>query len=184
MLSDQLESDAFVKGLWYFFGIVVAAGIFTGIAGLGVGYVGGVLWEQLHRHRRVEKLKRKAIAESDTATHAAPASQDAAAPRLKLVPVDAPDFPSIDGRVLHSVQFHAAAVILDIGGIRVRLSGNPVTVCRGQRFRFPEPGSRDAICSLIGDRVHAVRAPTIERLELVFESGCEIVILRNGIAVA
>jgi hypothetical protein len=173
-----------VKGLWYFFGIVVAAGIFAGIAGLGVGYVGGVLWEQVHRYRRVEKLRRKAIADSETADETVSASDAAVVPRLQLVHADAPDLPSIDGRVVHSVQFHAAAIIFDIGGIRVRLSGNPVTVCRGQRFRFPEPGSRDAICSLIGDRVRTVRAPTIERIELVFESGCELVILRNAIAVA
>jgi hypothetical protein len=172
-----------VKGLWYFFGIVVAAGIFTGIAGLGVGYVGGVLWEQVHRHRRVEKLKRKAVAD-EVKDGTVSESVAPIGPRLQLVPVDAPDLPSIDGRVVHSVQFHAAAIIVDIGGIRVRLSGNPVTVCRGQRLRFPEPGSRDAICSLIGDRVRAMRAPSIERVELVFESGCELVILRNAIAVA
>jgi hypothetical protein len=142
------------------------------------------LWEQLHRHRRVEKLKRKAIAESDAGSSTRPAPLPGAPPRLQLVSVDAPDLPSIDGRVLHSVQFHEGVIMLDIGGIRVRLSGNPVTVCRGQRFRFPEAGSRDAMCSLIGDRIHAVRAPTLERLELVFESGCELVIPRNAIAVA
>src|SRR5215217_3435222 len=63
LLSDQLASGAFVRGLWYFFGIVIAAGIFAGVAGLGIGFVGGMLWEQFHRSRRRERLKAKPLAE-------------------------------------------------------------------------------------------------------------------------
>lgn len=164
---------------------MIAAGIFTGIAGLGVGYVGGVLWEQIHRHRRAEKLKRKAVEDARVGSSVpAPAHISHHAPRLQLVSVDAPDLPVIDGRVLQSIQFQASAISIDLGGIRLRLSGNPVTVCRGQRYRFPEPGSRDALCSLIGDRIKSVRTPTAERIELVFDSGCELVIPRSAIAVA
>ena len=164
---------------------MIAAGIFTGIAGLGVGYVGGVIWEQIHRSRRVKKLQQKAIEEAQKpAAPQPPASIIHEAPRLQLVSVDIPDLPVLDGRRLHSVQFQANSISLDLGGIRLRLTANPVTVCRGVRFRFPDPGARDALCSLIGDRVHSVRTPTTERLELIFESGCELVIPRNAIAVA
>ena len=184
-MSDQLASGAFVKGLWYFFGIVVAAGIFTGIAGLGVGYVAGVLWEQIHRHRRSEKIKLKASADAQvTKPGQLPSPIPQPLPRLHLVSVESPDLPVIDGRILNSVQFQSSAIALDLGGIRVRITGNPVTVARGLRFRFPEPGSRDALCSLIGDRIQSVRTPAADRIELVFESGCELLIPRSAIAVA
>ncbi|MEO8577213.1 MAG: hypothetical protein ABI556_10955, partial [Gemmatimonadales bacterium] len=64
LLASELDSGTFVRGLWYFFGIVVAAGIFCGIAGLGIGFVAGSFWEQFHRHRRGRRLERKAILEA------------------------------------------------------------------------------------------------------------------------
>ena len=63
LLASQLESGTFVRGLWYFFGIVIAAGIFSGIAGLGIGYAGGLAWEQIHRHRRRRRALLKPIAD-------------------------------------------------------------------------------------------------------------------------
>ncbi|HEX6576047.1 MAG TPA: hypothetical protein VF042_13855 [Gemmatimonadaceae bacterium] len=180
LLSDQLASGSFVRGLWYFFGIVVAAGIFTGIAGLGLGYVGGVIWEQLHRQRRAANQNKKESVEQSPDSSVSTADQ----PRLQLVSEAIVEIPPVTGRILNSVQFHAAAISLDLGGIRLRVAGNPVTICRGQRFRIPEPGARDAICALIGERVTSVRTPTIDRLELEFESGCELVIARSAIAVA
>ena len=89
LLGDQLASGAFVRGLWYFFGIVVAAGIFTGIAGLGIGAVAGILWEQLHRYRRREKLKASAMLESvDEPEESMETNLDG--PRLRLVRDEAP----------------------------------------------------------------------------------------------
>jgi hypothetical protein len=86
LLSDQLASGEFVKGLWYFFGIVVAAGIFTGIAGLGTGVVGGILWEQFHRYRRRNYLREKALGEgADRAAVAAPDEENLEGPGLRLV---------------------------------------------------------------------------------------------------
>ena len=63
LLASQLESGTFVRGLWYFFGIVIAAGIFSGIAGLGIGYAGGLAWEQIHRHRRRRRALLKPMAD-------------------------------------------------------------------------------------------------------------------------
>jgi len=85
LLSDQLASGAFVKGLWYFFGIVVAAGIFTGIAGLGIGVVGGILWEHFHRYRRREYLKRKAISEASDRAAPQVEEENLEGPRLRLL---------------------------------------------------------------------------------------------------
>ena len=186
LLSEQLASGSFVRGLWYFFGIVVAAGIFAGTAGLGLGYVGGILWEQSHRQRRRKKIEANARADArfPSVTPSDSFIPTPVQPRLQLVSVESSDLPIIDGRVLRSVQFRAQSMELDLGGIRLSLTGNPAIVCRGQRFRYPEPGARDALCSLIGDRVHSVRAPSSDRVDVLFDSGCELVMLRSAIAVA
>jgi hypothetical protein len=185
-LSDQLASGAFVRGLWYFFGIVVAAGIFAGIAGLGLGYVGGVLWEQLHRHRRSEKLKAKAIAEANVkvALPTAAVSDNVSVPRLQLVSIDSADIPDLEGRTLTSVRFHTGGIQLELSGLRLDLKGNPLIISGLQRLRYPDAGSRDALCELIGDRIESVRAPSAERIEVHFMSGSEVVIPRSAMAVA
>jgi hypothetical protein len=66
---------------------VVAAGIFTGIVGLGLGYVAGVVWEQVHRHRRLEKLKAKAASDAALAT-VPEESTSGSPPKLTLVKDD------------------------------------------------------------------------------------------------
>ncbi|HEY0243118.1 MAG TPA: hypothetical protein VGC52_10710, partial [Gemmatimonadaceae bacterium] len=184
LLSDQLADGSFVRGLWYFFGIVVAAGIFAGIAGLGFGFVAGVIWEQVHRHRRREILKAKAIAEAKEDVSQADLSRPATdQPRLQLVMEDHPVLPPIDGRTLSSVLFDLKSIKLDFAGVRIEVSGNPQLLCGGQRFRYPDSGSRDALCSLIGDRVLAVRIAA-DRFEIRFISGADLMIQRNSIAVA
>ena len=184
LLSDQLASGSFVRGLWYFFGIVIAAGIFSGIAGLGCGYVGGVIWEQIHRHRRREILRTKALAEASApvpSPDVIPVANDG--PRLQLVTEELPVMPPIDGRQLSSVLFDLKSIKLDFAGVRIEVSGNPQMLCGGQRFRYPDSGSRDALCSLIGDRVLAVGSAA-DRFEIRFISGADLMIHRNSIAVA
>ena len=174
-----------MKGLWYFFGIVVAAGLFTGTAGLGIGYIAGVFWEQLHRHRRQEKLKKKALAEAALgSTMTAPLPVTTGGPRLQLVAAEAAPVPELEGKVLGSVKFRPASVELDFSGARLEISGAATIVIGGQRLRFPDPGSRDGLCSLIGDRVDALRVAASDRLEIHFVSGCELIVSRNVIAVA
>ena len=97
LLGDQLASGAFVRGLWYFFGIVVAAGIFTGIAGLGIGTIAGILWEQLHRYRRRETLKANAMLESAHEPEDSIEDPNLDGPRLRLVRDDEPPDVSIKG---------------------------------------------------------------------------------------
>lgn len=186
LLSDQLASGAFVRGLWYFFGIVIAAGIFAGIIGLGIGYVGGVLWEQFHRRRRSERVRSKAVDKPDSETVVtAPTIPDGVnAPRLQLVSLDSPQFPDLTGRTLASVRFHIGGIQLDLSGMRLDVKRNPLIISGLQRIRYPEPGSRDALCSLIGDKIDAVRAPSSERIEIHFASGSELVIPRSAMAVA
>jgi hypothetical protein len=94
LLADQLDRGNFARGLWYFFGIVTAAGIFAGIAGLGIGMVAGMIWEQIHRHRRREKSQGAALSDVVSETSGPPtASADGIddAPRLKLVTSSRPE---------------------------------------------------------------------------------------------
>lgn len=163
---------------------MIAAGIFAGIAGLGFGYVGGVVWEQVHRHRRREILKAKAIAEASAPAPRAEMPQSIhEQPRLQLVTEDLPVLPVMDGRSLASVSFDLRSIKLDFDGVRLEVSGNPQMICGGQRFRYPDSGSRDALCSLIGDRVLGVRIAA-DRFEIRFISGSDLMIQRNSIAVA
>jgi hypothetical protein len=165
---------------------VIAGGIFSGTAGLGIGYAGGILWEQIHRHRRRAKIEQKATldAHADSSASVQSLSPTPVQPRLQLVSVESPVLPIIDGRVLRSVQFRVQSIELDFGGIRITVTGNPITVCRGQRWRHPDAGARDAMCALIGDRVESVRSPSPDRVEVIFHSKCELVMLRSSVAVA
>lgn len=182
-LADQLSSGSFVRGLWYFFGIVVAAGIFAGTAGLGIGYVGGVIWEQAHRHRRQTRLKERAIAEAKLASSvvAPPASAE---PRLRLVTVESDPVPELEGRTLLSLRFRTKAIEMEFTGTRIDILGNASVVVMGTTTRYPETGSRDALCTLLGDRVEEVRVAAPDQLEIHFRSGSEIILERSAIAVA
>jgi len=177
-----------VRGLWYFFGIVIAAGIFTGVAGLGLGHAAGLLWELIHRHRRRARLHGRVAEEGLSANVVRQTSSasglDPAASPLRLVTVDPPAFPVVTGRRLGAVAFDIASIELDFSGVRVRINGNPAVVCGMQRYRYPDPGSRDALCSLIGARVERVGMVTVDRVDVSFDSGCDLVIVRSSIAVA
>jgi hypothetical protein len=194
-LADQLDAGSFARGLWYFFGIVTAAGIFAGIAGLGIGFVIGLSWEQVHRFRRnkhaIQKARLDAM-KSSAARDPAPSvarvpemigEHNSAGPRLRLV-TPAEPFPDLTGRRVSSVRFHVRAMEIDFGGLVVEVSGNPIVTAGPKRFRYPETGSRDAICALIGTRVERMRFTQGDRTEIRFDTGWELAIARSGIAVA
>lgn len=193
-LADQLDAGSFARGLWYFFGIVTAAGIFAGIAGLGVGFVIGLSWEQIHRYRRnkharekakLDALKSSVSREPESGLSRVPVTswEDQPAPRLHLV-TPAEPFPDLTGRRVSSVRFLVRAMEIDFGGLVIEVSGNPIVTAGPKRFRYPETGSRDAICALIGARVERMRFTQGDRTEIRFDTGWELAIARSGIAVA
>lgn len=194
-LAEQLDAGSFARGLWYFFGIVTAAGVFAGIAGLGVGFVIGLSWEQIHRFRRNKHAKEKAKldaiksslpSEPETGLSRVPAPawrEDEPTPRLRLM-TPAEPFPDLTGRRVSSVRFLVRAIEIDFGGLAVEVTGNPVVTAGAKRFRYPETGSRDAICALIGARVERMRFTQGDRTEIRFDTGWELAIARSGIAVA
>ena len=195
LLASQLDEGNFARGLWYFFGIVTAAGIFAGVAGLGTGFVIGVTWEQLHRFRRRARAKEKIESENarkltsvgssigQSEPLSGSAATDSETPRLRLVSTPAP-FPDLTGRRLASIRFLARSVEIDFGGIVVGVSGSPLVTAGPKRFRYPESGARDALCALIGSRVERMSFSAGDRAEIRFDTGWELSIPRSSSAVA
>ncbi|MEO7368163.1 MAG: hypothetical protein ABIZ36_09410 [Gemmatimonadaceae bacterium] len=195
LLASQLDEGNFARGLWYFFGIVTAAGVFAGVAGLGIGFVIGVTWEQFHRFRRRTRARKKAALDNvrnlnspsksagESESVPTPVAGDSGRPRLRLVSMPAP-FPDLTGRRLASVRFLPHTVEIDFGGIIVEVSGSPLVTAGSKRFRYPEPGARDALCALIGSRVERMGFSPGDRAEMHFDTGSELSILLSSSAVA
>ncbi len=149
----------------------------------------GFLWEQFHRHRRSERLKLKEIVEASTIKVEQPVAPtpirlDDQPPRLRLVGGSYDPLPNIAGRRLRSVRFLENAVELDFGSLRVALGASAIVSCGSQKYRYPEPGSRDAICELIGAKVDRIRVVLGDRVEISCDNGSDLTVLRSGLAVA
>lgn len=108
LLAGELESGRFSRGLWYFFAIVTGAGVFAGIAGLGIGYAAGSAWEQFHRYRRNRKAERgerphaPVIGTQSTDLPSPPPSDvmlEPEAPRLRLVSADSTPISQLELRL-------------------------------------------------------------------------------------
>lgn len=181
-LSAQLESDQFVRGLWYFFGIVGAAAVFSGAAGLGAGFMIGWLWERVHRARRSRRLVTR-IGQPENIAADNPAGPAAAeAPRLQLVPPSDVIFPDLARQRLSSVRFGSRSLEFVFGRLVIEVTGNPVVSGSAGRFRYPQAGSRDALCGLIGDTVGRMNVSRSEA-EILFDSGSELLISRDELAI-
>ena len=188
LLAVQLDAGRFARGLWYFFGIVTTAGIFAGIAGMGLGAAAGLLWEQLHRYRRGRKTAAFAQApagpqpDASLATAGRVAATPADPPRLQLVTPSPPSLPNLTGRRVTSVRFTTSGVELDFGGVAMTVTGTATISTPGGRYTYPEGGSRDALCSLLDTRVVRVRAAAGERIEILNDNGDTLFIPRNNAA--
>jgi hypothetical protein len=174
LLAVQLDAGRFARGLWYFFGIVTMGGVFAGIAGMGLGVAAGLMWEQVHRYRRVTRSRTSAAAnESDKHSHVTPPGNVSVseAPKLQLVSATARTLPNIVGRRVASVLFTEANVAVVFGGMIIDVNG-PVTIATGGvRYCYPDAGSRDALCAMIGSRVSRVRSSAGGRVEIILDNG-------------
>lgn len=79
------------------------------------------------------------------------------------------------GEELNAVSFVMDYVEFHFNGPILRALTNPVVVVRGERFGFPAPGSRDALCSLIGEKVQSAQVLPGQRIELT-TGNCTLVI--------
>jgi hypothetical protein len=173
-LTAEIDRGNFVLGLWYFFGLVAVAAVAMGIAGLGVGFVIGWLWERYHRYRRGRRLENAEISPSAPV----PIEPLLESPRLQLIGSERRSSPDLVGRRLNSVRFLAHSVEFEFAGLVVGVSGDASIVAGGTRIAYPEAGSRDALCRLIGSRVNEMRRLTGGDLELDLDTGWGLVLPR------
>jgi hypothetical protein len=86
-------------------------------------------------------------------------------------------FATLQGEQLSSVAFVMDYVELNFNGPLLRSYSGPVSSTKSGRLRFPEPGSRDALCTLIGQNVAGIDFEEQRGLSLTFESGDQLHIL-------
>lgn len=173
-LTAEIDRGNLVLGLWYFFGLVAVAAIFMGVVGLGVGFVIGWLWERYHRYRRSRRL------ESAGSSPSAPIPIEAhfGSPRLQLIGAERRSTIDLVGHRLNAVRFLAHTVEFEFGGSVIGVSGDASIVAGGTRIAYPEAGSRDALCRLIGSRVNEMRRTAAGDIELDLDTGWGLVLPR------
>lgn len=89
---------------------------------------------------------------------------------------DVPQLASLIGEELSAVIFVADYILFDFNGARLTVFSRPVVEVRGHRERFPEHGSRDALCALIQQEVSGASARDGDSIEIIFRSGAHLLI--------
>jgi hypothetical protein len=89
---------------------------------------------------------------------------------------DGNDPTGLVGEQLNTVAFVMDYVEFKFNGPVLRALTNPIIEGDGLRLRFPEPGSRDALCSLIGSEVAAVTIKEGDRIEVALNSDRKVTI--------
>ena len=82
-----------------------------------------------------------------------------------------PDLRALVGEQLNAVTFVMDYVQIHFNGLVLTAYNHPVVEFRGVRTKFPSPGSRDALCSLIEQEVESVEDREGVHLRLAFRSG-------------
>ena len=83
---------------------------------------------------------------------------------------------SLVGEELSVVSFVMDYVEFHFNGPGLRALTNPIAEVNSNRYRFPEPGSRDGLCELIGRTVIAVHEREGEALILELTGGARLTI--------
>ncbi len=188
LLAAELETGSFATGLWYFFAIVISAGVFASVIGLGLGAAAGLMWELFHRSRRRNRPARSAFLETDSEINdmgtPRPVRREDQPPRLQLVTPSLTPLPDLAGKRLVSVRFFESTAELEFGTVRVGVGGGTVVTSSTVRTRYPDSGSHSALCSLIGVRVARVRTIPGDKVEISFENGSDLTVARSSLLVA
>jgi hypothetical protein len=80
------------------------------------------------------------------------------------------------GRIASAVCFVMDYVEIHFDGPILRSLSNPVLAFRGNEWSFPAPGSRDALCSVIGEKVESVEVDDAVSIRVRFDSGHTITV--------
>jgi hypothetical protein len=67
------------------------------------------------------------------------------------------DLTCLIGQEINCIAFVMDYVEIHFNGPILRALTDPMITVAGARFAFPEPGSRDALCTLIGQQVESIR---------------------------
>lgn len=87
-----------------------------------------------------------------------------------------PDLQSVVGEQLNAVTFVMDYVQFHFNGPGLTAYNHPAVEFRGVRTQFPEPGSRDALCSLIEQDVESVEDRERVHIRLAFRSGHVLIV--------
>ena len=80
------------------------------------------------------------------------------------------------GEEISTVAFVRDYVEFHFDGPILRSIANPFVSVDGKEYRFPNSGSRDALCQMIGSTVQAVRVEKDHICELTTSNNCRITI--------
>jgi hypothetical protein len=81
---------------------------------------------------------------------------------------------AIVGEQLSGVAFIMDYVEFQFDGMMLRALAHPLLRIGDMLHRFPEPGSRDAFCSVIGEKVEGVEVVEEERITVYLRGGALI----------
>jgi len=93
-----------------------------------------------------------------------------------LFPVTAPTLDALIGEELGGIHFVRDYVEFYFDGPVVRALSNPVVLLHGRRIAFPDAGSRDARCTLIGQPLASLTLTDDVELRLEFANHAVVTI--------
>jgi len=85
-----------------------------------------------------------------------------------------PQLSSLTGEQLSAVIFVADYVQFDFNGPVLSAFAHPIVEVNGVRYRFPDQGSRDALCSLIQAFVATAGSQDDRSIDVTFDSGAHL----------
>jgi len=78
------------------------------------------------------------------------------------------------GREVSAVAFARDGVKFHFGGPILRSRADPQVAIGEAVYRFPKPGSRDALCLVIGATVQSLSLDEARHLEFTTSNGCRV----------
>ena len=93
-----------------------------------------------------------------------------------MISKDIRELSDLVGEEISAVCFVRDYVEFHFDGSILRSLSNPTVFVHGTQHRFPEPGSRDALCRVIGSTVRAMTVVEHQALKLTTTDDCEITV--------
>ena len=78
------------------------------------------------------------------------------------------------GRKVSAVSFAHEGIEFHFDGLVLRSRGNPQVAIGEATYFFPKPGSRDALCLLLGAIVESLNVDEPRHLEFTTSNGCRV----------